>query len=241
MLTQTYTEPFEELVRVLVFNVGLGVLGGVAYVEMLLDARAAKAIVVRNGLCIVRQLGVEKQWLQEQQARRLLPLSNGHGSRNPADLMTTYLGESDIQKYVQMADLYFASGRAAAARLHHNMRRKTNGYGWSQRARTHVWRRCHSRWRDSLFTLLKAPGGPRDTSFLAPFRITKGVKLDGSKFVIEDNWKQPEHAHRVLPFDWRGHTNLFDVDCGLENVDCDVRSVADFVVLEWWARVRCLH
>ena len=87
---------------------------------MLLGANAAKGIVERKGLCKVRHNDTDHVWLQQQQARRMLPLEKVLGTSNPADLMTKYLGEGETLKYVNALGLELAEGRAkAAAQLHH--------------------------------------------------------------------------------------------------------------------------
>ena len=71
-------------------------MGTASKVRMHLDASAAKCIIERKGL------DVDVLWLQEQQARRLLPLVKVDGVWNPADLMTKHLGADKIEAHMRM-------------------------------------------------------------------------------------------------------------------------------------------
>ena len=62
-------------------------------IQVFLDANAANGIIERKGLSKVRHLDTEHLWLQQEQARRLLPLAKVDGTLNVADLMTKYLPE----------------------------------------------------------------------------------------------------------------------------------------------------
>ena len=61
-------------------------LGFAALVKVHLDANAAEGQVERRGLPKVRHIEVDHLWLQEQQARRMLPLEKVDGAENSADL-----------------------------------------------------------------------------------------------------------------------------------------------------------
>jgi hypothetical protein len=83
------------------------------------DAAAAKGIVERTGLDKVRHIDVGVLWLQEQAARKRLPLHKIDGTQNPADLMTKHLCSNKIGDHVRRLRLEFREGRAeAAAQLH---------------------------------------------------------------------------------------------------------------------------
>ena len=56
-----------------------------------LDATAAKGILDRTGLAKVRHLDENCLWLQEQCAKKLVPLIKNPGEHNSADLMTKHL------------------------------------------------------------------------------------------------------------------------------------------------------
>ena len=75
-----------------------------------------------------------------------------------------------------------------------------------------TWRRAHQSWRRSLFTPMKVAGGPVHGGDLQACRWTQGIRKDGTKFEIEDDWKDPSRAHLLLPFEWRGHTTFFAKD-----------------------------
>ena len=63
-----------------------GCVGVKASVGM--DANAAIGIVQWRGLNKLRHVELDVLWIQEQQARRLLPLRKVPGPRNPSDMMT---------------------------------------------------------------------------------------------------------------------------------------------------------
>ena len=79
---------------------------------VLLDANAARGIIERKGLCKVRHLDTDHLWLQQQQARRLLPIQKVDGTTNIADLMTKHLNEANVGKYMTMLGCEFRDGRA---------------------------------------------------------------------------------------------------------------------------------
>ena len=187
-------------------------------VKVLLDANAATGIVERRGLCKVRHIDTANLWLQQAQARRLLPLEKAPGDVNTADLMTNHIGETDIIKLTKLMDLEMTTGRSnKAAQLHSLDFKKTSltGDSWDARGAKGTWRRCHSTWRRCLFTPTKVPGGPPDGRRLTAKRHTQGIRRDGSRFEIWDSWRSQMHAHQMLDFEWRGHTTFFDKADGL--------------------------
>ena len=50
--------------------------------------------------------------------------------------------------------------------------------------------------------------GPAHPDKLEGKRITTGVFADGEKFVLEDGWREPGLAHRVLNKPWTGTTKF---------------------------------
>ena len=59
-------------------------------------------------------------WMQEQEARRMLPISKVDGGDNPADLMTKNDGIALAIKHMTATGIRFADGRSeAAVKLHH--------------------------------------------------------------------------------------------------------------------------
>ena len=69
-----------------------GDLGSSLKTRVHVDASAAIGMVERRGLSRVRHIEVDNLWIQEQEARRMLPLSKVFGGDNPADLMTKNVG-----------------------------------------------------------------------------------------------------------------------------------------------------
>ena len=90
-----------------------------AKVRIQVDATAAKSIVERKGLSKVRHLDTAALWIQEQQVRRILPLTKIPGTKNEADLMTKNLDVAQVEMYIDLLQMEFAVGRAVgAAQLH---------------------------------------------------------------------------------------------------------------------------
>ena len=56
------------------------------------DATAANGMVEHRGISRVRHIEVDHLWIQEQEARRMLPIGKVDGGENPADLMTKNVG-----------------------------------------------------------------------------------------------------------------------------------------------------
>ena len=126
-------------------------LGCDVKVRVHIDASAAKGMVERRGLSKVRHLDVDVLWLQEQQARRLLPLEKIPGTDNPADLMTKHVSGKDVEKYMKTLNIDFEGGRAkSAVQLHVLQNTGRAGDFWEERGRGGVWRRRHQTWRRAL-------------------------------------------------------------------------------------------
>ena len=69
------------------------------------------------------------------------------------------------------------------------------------------WVRRHNRARMCLFTPMKVVGGPVDSKECGTIRTTKGTFVEtGEDFVIVDNWKDRDVAHRALDKYWVGTT-----------------------------------
>jgi hypothetical protein len=88
-----------------------------------MDASAAIGIAQRTGLNKVRHVEVDVLWLQEQQARRLLPIEKIPGPQNPSDLCTKNVPVGLLEQYMRQLNVYFAEGRAAVAQQLHAVRR----------------------------------------------------------------------------------------------------------------------
>ena len=68
-----------------------------------MDASAAIGIVQRQGISKLRHVEVDVLWVQEQQARRLLPLRKVPGPRNPSDMGTKHIASALMDQYSGVA------------------------------------------------------------------------------------------------------------------------------------------
>ena len=84
-----------------------------------MDASAAIGIVQRQGISKLRHVEVDVLWIQEQQARRLLPLRKVPGPRNPSDMGTKNIAVALLDQYLGQLDLEVVGGRAAIAQQFH--------------------------------------------------------------------------------------------------------------------------
>ena len=85
-----------------------------------MDANAAVGIVQRRGLNKIRHVELDVLWIQEQQARRLLPLRKVPGPRNPSDMMTKNVDQAHIDMYLDLLNLSLDAGRADIAQHLHS-------------------------------------------------------------------------------------------------------------------------
>ena len=104
---------------------GLGLIalgadfGMLLQVQVHVDASAAIGIVERQGLQKIRHIEVDILWLQEMEARRMMPVIKIKGDLNPADLMTKNVPIEKVMTFTRVLMLRFESGRAkSAAQLH---------------------------------------------------------------------------------------------------------------------------
>ena len=65
------------------------------------DSAAAKSFVSRRGLGKMRHLEVRDLWLQEEVMKGNVRVEKIPGDRNPADLMTKFLGWRDIERRLE--------------------------------------------------------------------------------------------------------------------------------------------
>ena len=195
-------------------------LGSELLTRVHVDANAAKGMVERRGLSRVRHIEVDNLWIQEKEARRMLPLEKVAGGDNPADLMTKNVGIDLAIKHMTCMGIRFGDGRAeSAAKLHCVALGEDGGNrgddSWKSFDET-LGEACavreHRDWRRELFT--PAGGGgrdcPRKIGDFAAIRRTVGVSISGKQFEVEDNWKIAGRAHRELPELWKGRTEFFD-------------------------------
>ena len=179
-------------------------LGRTMKVRVHVDANAAIGIVERKGINKVRHLEVDVLWLQEAQARRILPLQKIAGKKNPADLMTKHVDSVLALEHLETLMLEFKEGRAEVAAKLYVVTDKDN---WREQGELGRWTRQHREWRTALFTPCKVAGGPSKTNrSLSAVRRTIGVYKDGKQFELEDQWMSPNNAHRLLRMPWRGMT-----------------------------------
>ena len=184
--------------------------GAIVTVQVHIDASAAKGIVERKGLQKTRHIEVDVLWLQEMQARRLLPLSKIWGEINPADLMTKSVPLEKVLLFCKILHLKYQAGRAnAAAKLHILGKGENTGKNedqWSSHGDMRIWARSHNEWRRELFTPFGTRGSPPNYLRLKALRVTTGVTESGKHFQITDSWKDPQVCHRQLDFRWKGTT-----------------------------------
>ena len=95
-----------------------------AKVRIGMDASAAIGMAQRTGLNKVRHVEVDVLWIQEQLARRMLPIAKIPGPRNPSDLCTKNVGVALLEQYLGQMNLHFAEGRAAVAQKLHLLARR---------------------------------------------------------------------------------------------------------------------
>ena len=210
-------------------------LGRKVEIQLHIDALAAKGMIERKGLSKVRHLDVNVLWLQEQCARKILPLNKVPGENNPADLMTKHLGAAKVQNNVDVLNMQFLGGRAdKAAQLHvvdipadtydshdsvangldiwdsmlDRFSDKKGGDHWMSRGGQGVWHRIHSKPRRAMFTPFRVAKGPSKSESLSVIRFTKGVTQSGRRFEFHDNWHDSKNAHRMLEEKWIGCTTF---------------------------------
>ena len=170
-------------------------------------------------------------WLQEQCAKKLVPLEKIPGESNQADLMTKHLTQLMIKRHVDGLNLEFRSGRSEkAAKLHslHSALKKerqatadikldragvafsesAGGDYWSERGERGRWVRIHTTPRTVDFLPWKVARGPGRKTRLSSVRSTRGVDVNGHTFEIKDDWTNAQSRNRPR---WTGRT-IFLVD-----------------------------
>ena len=85
-----------------------------------MDANAAVGIVQWRVLNKLRHVEPDMLWIQEQYARRLLPLRMVPGSRNPSGMMTNNVDQAHIEMFHDILNLRFDMGRADIAQNLHS-------------------------------------------------------------------------------------------------------------------------
>ena len=154
------------------------------------DATAAMGMVERRGISRVRHIEVDHLWIQEQEARRMLPISKVDGGHNPADLMTKNVGIALVMKHMTAKGIRFADGRSEAAVKIHHVEGKDK---WKvELSGTHLnVMKKHEVPRTKLYLPGGEEGYPVHSYDFEAMRITTGVTASGKIFEIEDNWRRP--------------------------------------------------
>ena len=76
-------------------------------------------ILDRQGIAKVRHIDVHCLWLQEQCAKKIVPLTKIPGEHNSADLMTKHLSFTMIVRHMAKLNLAHVGGRSEAAAKRH--------------------------------------------------------------------------------------------------------------------------
>ena len=79
------------------------------------------------GLNKVRHVEVDILGIQEQQARKILPLRKIPGPKNPSDLCTKNVPAALVEQYLRQLSVEVVEGRAAVAQQLHGLRRAGGG------------------------------------------------------------------------------------------------------------------
>ena len=201
-----------------------------------MDASAAIGIVQRQGIGKLRHVEVDVLWLQEQQARRLLPLVKVPGPRNPADVGTKSISAALMDQHLSQLYLEVAEGRAAIAQQLHAIGRKAPAFeiaqsasrrdnrftkptaesrhvdSWGSSGANGIWTRMHRSPRRALLTPYKVAGGPDRETRMKRYRVTIGTyTLSGEGFKVIDDWLKPGNAHRLPKSGWTGATSFQEI------------------------------
>ena len=210
-------------------------LGVEVDIRLNLDATAAKGILERQGIAKVRHIDVNVLWLQQQAAKKLVPLVKVDGTSNCADLLTKHLTAQVQEKHVEMMQLEFRTGRAEiAAQLHALDRLHPQGEfheagasdKWAERGENGMWIRVHKVPRVSLFCPKGIPNGPGRKSRLGATRQTIGISERGERFDHSDDWIQAESGASMTER-WTGVTIFRAVPFNDNNFGDDQRRQRD--------------
>jgi hypothetical protein len=199
-------------------------LGSDVGIRLELDATAAKGILDRQGLAKVRHIDVNCLWLQEQCAKKMVPLVKILGDINTADLMTKHLVGPVMLKHVNNLNLELRAGRSEQAAKLHSMstvaplqnhdqplsRNLPGGDYWAERGENGRWVRAHVTPRSSMFYPEEAPRGPGRKTRLRPTRKVQGTYASGLRFKKESDWTR-DNEDDEFNESWTGRT-IFIVD-----------------------------
>ena len=79
------------------------------------DSTAALAISKRKGSGKLRHINVGLLWIQEKKAQDVIDYGKVEGKRNPADMMTKYVGPSTLLDLCDLISTEWVAGRASAS------------------------------------------------------------------------------------------------------------------------------
>ena len=88
-------------------------MGSSVGIVLELDATAAKGILDRQGIAKVRHIDVNCLWLQEECAKKIVPLVKIPGEVNSAELMTKRLAITMILRHMATLNLVHVGRRSA--------------------------------------------------------------------------------------------------------------------------------
>ena len=90
-----------------------------------MDASAAMGIIERKGIGELIHVEVDVLWLQQQQARELLPITKIDGKKNMSNMMSKKNACQKMAIHFEMMNMNFKDGRAGIAQqLHSTARRR---------------------------------------------------------------------------------------------------------------------
>ena len=185
------------------------------------DATAAKGMVERRGISRVRHIEVDHLWIQEMEARRMLPIGKVDGGENPAGLMTKNVGIR-----MEKMGIRFAEGRSEAAVKLHMLEQKDS---WKiERHGTNLSRvKNYSVLRKELYVPSGEEDYPIHSGDLEAVRVTTGVAESGKIVETEeDNWKRPGRSSRVRSEPWTGQTHFTVKVSARKKVNCDINAAS---------------
>ena len=151
----------------------------------------------------------------------MMPLEKVMGGNHPKDLRTKSVSIGLAKKHMKTMGIRLAKGRAEASAQQHSATRREKGHGkdldheesWAESRvpGSTIILREHSAARMELYTPSGSwtNGCPDKVGNLSALRKTVGRYASGKEFVIEDNWKRPERAHREFAEEWTGHAEFF--------------------------------
>ena len=146
-------------------------------------------MIERRGISRVRHIDVDNLWIQEKEARRMMPIDKVFGGDSPADLMTKNVGIDLAIKHMTAMGIRFAEGRSGAAAKLHMLEQKDTPKIEKQGVNVNMVK-VHGISRKERYSTSKKEEYPVHNGDLEAIRVTTGVTASGKVFEIEDNWKE---------------------------------------------------